>query len=151
MNDTIKIKGRVIYKLYNELGQLKLRKDVDNLVVTVGKNFLATWLSTVSQSTVFMPYIGLGTGTNAPSLSDTSLQTEFSGGGYSRGLGSVSSSMNVYQNMATFGPGNATGAITEAGLFTAVTSGTMFSRQTFSVINKGSGDTLQVTWQLTFA
>lgn len=150
-DDLITVKGKVTYKLLSANGQLKERRDIDNLIVTVGKNFLAAWLAASSQSTAFMQYIGLGTGTNAPTSGDTTLQTEFSGGGYSRGVGTLSSSSNVFQNQAVFGPGNGTGAITEAGLFSATTSGTMFSRQTFSVINKMSGDTLTVTWQITFS
>jgi hypothetical protein len=45
-----------------------------------------------------------------------------------------------------------TGAITEAGIFNSHTadSGSMLCAQTFSVINKGASDTLQITWTVTF-
>lgn len=147
----IKAKGHVFYELRDSKGRLKKKWDVDNLVVTVGKNYLAAWLAAASQSDEFMSYVGLGTGTNAASASDTALQTEFSGGGYSRIQGTLTSSTNVWQNVASFPAGNGTGAITEAGLFSASTSGTMFARQVFSAVNKASGDTLQVTWQVTFS
>ena len=143
----VKATGRVNYKLFDSEGNLKDERDINNLVVTVGKNFLATWLATASQSTVFMPYVALGTGATAASAGDTALQTELS----PRVAGTVTASTNVYQNVASFGAGVDTGAITEAGLLSASSSGTMFARQVFSVINKGAGDTLQVTWQVTLS
>lgn len=147
MNDTIKVTGRVTYHLFDAAGNLKDKRQVDNLVVTAGKNFLAAWLAATSQAEAFMKYVALGTGTNSPLAADTTLQTELT----TRVSGTVTSSTNVLQNVASFGPGVDTGAITEAGLFSASTSGTMFARQVFAVINKAAGDTLQVTWQVTFS
>ena len=40
-------------------------------------------------------------------------------------------------------------AITEAGVFNAASTGTMYSRATFTAINKGASDTLQITWTYT--
>jgi hypothetical protein len=46
--------------------------------------------------------------------------------------------------------GDATNAaITEAGVFNAASAGTMYSRATFTAINKGAADTLQITWTYT--
>ena len=53
--------------------------------------------------------------------------------------------------VTTSGAGVATGAVTEAGIFNASSSGTMLCRTVFAVVNKGSGDTLQVTWTVTLA
>lgn len=147
MNENIRITGKVTYRLFGADGALKEERNVPNLIVTAGKNFLATWLAATSQAEAFMKYVALGTGTNAPVAGDTGLQTELS----TRVTGTVTSSTNVLQNVASFGPGVDTGAITEAGLFSASTSGTLFARQTFAVINKAAGDTLQVTWQVTFS
>ena len=141
------VTGHINFKLFDENGNLKEERNIKNVVVTVGKNYLATWLTAASQSDYFMRYIGLGTGTNAANASDTTLQTELS----TRVAGTLTPSSNVWQNVATFGPGVNTGAITESGIFSAVSSGTMFARQTFAVINKGSGDSLQVTWQITYS
>lgn len=140
-------KGRIKFDLYDSSGNLKETREINNVVVTVGKNYLATWLTAATQADYFMRYIGLGTGTNAANASDTTLQTELS----TRVAGTLTPSSNVWQNVASFGPGVDTGAITESGIFSASTSGTMFARQTFAVINKGAGDTLQVTWQVTFS
>jgi len=139
--------GRVNYKLFDEAGKLKDERDVKNVVVTVGKNYLALWLTQATQSDYFMRYLALGTGSTAASASDTILETELA----TRVAGTLSSSTNVWQNQGTFGPGVNTGAITEAGIFTASSAGTMLARQVFSVINKAAGDSLQVTWQITLS
>lgn len=147
MEEQIKLTGHIRLKLFDAQGNLKAVRGVDNVVVTVGKNYLALWLTQATQSSYFMGYLALGTGTNAASASDTALQTELS----TRVAGTLSSSTNVWQSQATFGPGVDTGAITEAGIFSASTSGTMFARQVFAVVNKAAGDSLQLTWQVTFS
>ena len=147
MEEKLKVTGRVNYKLFDSDGQLKEQRDIDNLVVTVGKNYLAAWLDAASQAGAFMQYVALGTGVTAASAGDTALQTELA----TRVAGTESSSTNVWQNVATFGAGVDTGAITEAGLFSAAAAGTMLARQVFSVINKAAGDSLQVTWQITLS
>jgi hypothetical protein len=151
VEEQIQIKGSVHVRLVGPDSVTKQEHINPNLVVTVGKNALATWLAASTQSTPFMSYIALGTGTTAPSAGDTALQTEFAGGGYSRVQGTLSSSTNTLSCTSVFDPGNGTGAITEAGLFSASTTGTMFARQTFSAYNKASGDTLTITWTLTFS
>lgn len=146
-NEQLKVTGHISLRLFGPDGSLKESREIKNVVVTVGKNFLANWLTAGTQSDFFMRYLALGTGTNAASAADTTLQTELS----TRVAGTLTNSTNVWQNQATFGPAVDTGAITEAGIFSASTSGTMFARQTFAVVNKAAGDSLQLTWQVTFS
>jgi len=146
-HDKLQAHGRVIKRLYGPDGKLKLEQIDENLIVTVGKNFLANWLAGASQSTPFMEHVGLGTGVTAADAGDTNLETPLA----TRIQGTVTDSTNVLQNVASFGPGVNTGAITEAALFSLAAAGTMFARQVFGVITKGAGDTLQVTWQVTFS
>lgn len=145
--ETFKLSGHIKFELKDANGNVKEVRDIKNVVVTVGKEYLADWLTQATQSDYFMRYIALGTGTNAASASDTALQTELP----TRVAGTLSSSTNVWQNQATFGPGVNTGAITEAGIFDLAASGTMLARQVFAVVNKAAGDTLTVTWQITLA
>lgn len=140
-------KGRIKFDLYGPSGELKESREINNVVVTAGKNYLATWLTAATQADYFMRYIALGTGTNAANASDTALQTELT----TRVAGTLTPSSNIWQNVAAFGPGVNTGAITEAGIFSASSSGTMFARQVFGVINKAAGDSLTVTWQVTLS
>lgn len=150
LNETITLTGSVKVVLTGPDGKIKQQHEDHNLVVTVGKTYLATWLAAASQAGKFMSFIGLGTSSTAPASGDTALGAEFSGGGYARPVGTLSSSSNVWTNTATFAPGVATGAVTEAGLFSAVTSGTLFAHQVFSVYNKQAGDTLTFAWSVTF-
>jgi hypothetical protein len=147
IQEQLKVTGRIKFDLFDASGVLKDHREINNVVVTVGKNFLANWLTLATQSDYFMRYIGLGTGVAAANASNTDLDIPLA----SRVAGTLTPSANVWQNIASFGPGVDTGAITESGIFSASSAGTMFCRQTFAVINKGAGDSLQVTWQVTFA
>lgn len=147
LREMVKATGKVNYKLFDKDGKIKEEHTYHNLVVTVGKNFLAAWLAASSQANGFMENVGLGTGVTAANVSDVDLETPLA----TRVVGALTSSTNVYQNVATFNAGVNTGAITEAALFSASSGGTLFARQVFAVINKGAGDSLQVTWQITFS
>ena len=147
INNSIKVTGRIKLELFDESGNLKDTREINNLVVTAGKNYLATWIAAASQAGYFMQYIGLGEGTTPAQSTDTDLETPLS----TRVTGTVTSSTNIWQNIASFGPGVNTGTITEAGLFSDASSGTMFARQVFGAITKSTGDSLQVTWQVTIS
>lgn len=148
--ESVKLSGAVHVRLIGADGIVKQEHSNHNLVVTVGKTYLAAWLAAASQAGKFMSFVGLGTSTTPAASGDTALGTELAGGSYARQLGALTSSSNVWTNTVTFSPGIATGAVTEAGLFTAVTSGTLFAHQVFSVYNVAAGDTLQITWSVTF-
>ena len=147
LNESLKIKGHLNVKLYDEKGNLKNEVDKDNVITTVGKTYLANWLTAATQSTAFMQYMGLGTGTSAASASDTALETPLA----TRVAGTLTNSTNTWQNQTTFAPGINTGAVSEAGLFSASTGGTMMARQTFATINKLAGDTIVFTWTITLS
>lgn len=145
--DTVKLTGYIRMTLTDDKGLVKDTREVKNVIVTVGKNYLATWLTQATQADYFMRYIALGTGVTAATAADTALATETG----TRVAGTLTSSTNVWTNTATFGAGVSTGAITEAGIFSASSGGTMLARQTFSVVNKAAGDSLQVVWQITIS
>ena len=99
--------------------------------------------------------IGWGTGTNAASTADTALQTEAapttSGG---RTVGTESrvttvDSSDTYQVAGTVTAGGVL-AITEAGLFDAVSAGNMLIRSVFSAVALISGDSIAFTVKLAF-
>ena len=209
-NESIKITGSVRKQLFGENGTLKYDHTDSNLTVTVGKTFLTTWLTALTQSIPFMSWIGLGTNNTAATLGDTNLVsplatriqgtltdpakpannttavvpftvTDITDGthmvisntaGMSNGdtivqgtntttittvvngtdlvVGSTAGwVVDMWQNVASFGPGVDTGTLREAGLFSLTSGGTMFARQTFGDIVKAAGDTLVLTWQLT--
>lgn len=149
----VKCKGSVRKQLFAEDGTLKYDHTDHNLVVDVGLDFIATWLTALTQSTPFMSWIGLGTDSTAPAPGDTDLVAPLA----TRVQGTLTSpSSMVWQNVASFGPGVDTGAITEAGLFSTdwtfpTPAGTMFARNVFSVVNKSATDTFVLTWSVSFS
>jgi hypothetical protein len=147
MNEILNLKGHINLKLYGPDGVLKDERDIDNVVVTVGKTYLATWLTAATQADYFMRYVALGTGTTAASSSDTAMETPLP----TRVAGTLSNASNVWQNSAAFGAGVNTGAVTEAGLFSASSGGTMFAHQVFPVVNKQPGDSITFVWSITLS
>lgn len=144
----LNIKGKWKAVLTDENGDEKDRVEGYNLVVTNGVERLAQFLmsANAAATTFTFNYIGIGTDATGEVAGDTALGTELS-----RHTGTVSYiSGAIYQVVATFAAGSGTGAIVEYGLFDANSGGTIFSRDTESVINKGAGDTLTVTAQYTF-
>lgn len=91
-------------------------------------------------------YVHWGTGTTAPADGNTALQTPR---GEARVAG-TSSIVQTYTNNDTYrvtGTLTATGnaAITEVGLFDALTGGNMYIRATFGVITLDADDSIQFT------
>jgi hypothetical protein len=145
-NSGVVIKGRWTAELTAMDGSLKDRREGDNLVVTNGKEFMASFLhSAVTGSSWTMQFIAVGTDGTAAALADTGLGTELA-----RHTGTATyTSGAIYEVVGTFAAGVGTGAIVEYGLFSANAAGTMLSRDIEAVINKGSTDTLTVTAQVT--
>jgi len=138
--DSLRIKCNAEITLRGPDGRIKARRRVHNLVVTAGKDAI---LQTAAPAYIkAFNYLGIGTGAVAPSASDTTLGAEVA-----RSASGITPSFASHQLTfsETFAAGTGTGAITEAGLFSANSSGTMFNRLTFSVINKGAADSLTVS------
>jgi hypothetical protein len=103
-----------------------------------------------------LKYHGFGTGTTAAAVGDTTLQTELTtqyAADNTRPTATQSVSTNVYTTVGLLSPDTGgTIAVTEFGLFSASSSGTLYDRQTFSAYNLVAGsDSLQTTHTLTFS
>ena len=138
IKDKFKLKGKLSIALNGEVV-----REVDNLVVTSGKNYVASRMK--DDTTAAMSKMAIGSGPAVAAAANTALGTE---------LGRVSLTSTTVTNnevayVATFGAGTGTGAITEAGLFNANSGGTMLCRTVFSVVNKGSADSMTITWTVT--
>jgi hypothetical protein len=142
-DEILKLKGELLVTVRDEKGNIKEEFKVPNLVVTAGKVYIASRIT--SGSTTVMSHMAIGTGTATPAVANTTLGTE--AGRVS--LASFSASSNTVTATATFPAGTGTGAITEAGIFNASSSGTMLCRTTFPVVNKAAGDSIAITWVVT--
>lgn len=136
---------------------LKQELYVPNLVVTTGKEFIASRMVATSYSP--MSHMAIGTGSTTEVVGDTALETELTAGGgytgYSRAALSIATaSSNVVTYSANFPANNPSapsgGApLREAGIFNASTAGTMLCRTTFPLVTKLPADALTITWTIT--
>jgi len=141
INDGLQLKGHLQIRLNNELV-----RDVDNLVVTAGKGYVANRMKNdVSGGVALMSHMAIGSGTTNPAAGDTALQTQLA----RVSLTSTAVSNAVVTYVGTFPAGTGTGAATEAGILNASSGGTLLCRTEFNVVNKGSADTMTVTWTVT--
>ena len=138
INDNLKLKGKLAIAINGDVVQ-----EVDNLVVTAGKGYVASRMKDATATA--MSHMAIGSGSTAAAASDTALGNQL--GRVSLTSTSVSSAVVTY--VATFAAGTGTGAVTEAGLFNASSCGTMLCRTVFSVVNKGSADSMTITWTVT--
>jgi hypothetical protein len=145
ISDNLRLRGRLDIVVTAPDGTIKDTKRVDNLVVTTGKNFVASRMAGTSVSV--MSDMSIGTGSTAAAAADTTLGSESA----RVSLTSTTVNNNDVVYLATF-PANtpaSAAAITEAGIFNASTGGSMLCRTVFSQINKAPADSLTITWTVT--
>lgn len=148
INDKIIPEGHILIVLKNVRTGVEIREYVKNMFVTAGKNSVADALrGTASKGEI--TYCAVGTGTTAPALTDTTLQTELARKAIS--VRSVNGNSAVFETFYTTSEAN--GSLREAGLFgdaasATADSGTLFCR---AAINrtKTSSDTLSIAWAVT--
>lgn len=143
LQENFGIKGELTISVFDRNGNLKEAKKVPNLVVTVGKNYIASRM--VGTAATVMSHMAIGTGTGTPAVGDSALGTQAG----IVALSAFTASTNTVTATATFPAGTGTGAITEAGIFNAASAGTLLCRTTFPVVNKAAGDSIAITWVVT--
>ncbi len=143
--DGLIVVGAMYLQLFDELGELKTWRYEKNLVVTTGRDAIIERLDS-SPATTQPTHMAVGTGATAPVAGNTALGAEID----RNALTSNTASGGVLTMVGNWAAGDATNsAIAEAGVLNAASSGTLYSRATFTAINKGASDTLQITWTYT--
>jgi hypothetical protein len=135
ITEILKLTGHVTVALNGEVVQ-----EIPNLVVTAGKGYVASRMKDTTASA--MSHMAVGTGATAAAAGDTALGAE--AGRVTLTSSTVSGSGITYS--ATFPAGTATGALTEAGITNASSSGTLLCRTVFSVVNKQASDAMTISW-----
>lgn len=144
LNENLKLRGDVALVLKDKNGNVKEKREINNLIVTAGLTFICSRMAGTSANV--MSHMALGSGTTAAAAGDTDLESIL---GSREALDSTTASSNTITYVSSFEAGEGTGAVTEAGIFNAATSGTMLCRTVFSVVNKEADDTMSVTWTIT--
>jgi len=123
----------------------------NNLVVDVGKEHVTKRLEGTTEGV--MSHMAIGSDSTTAAAGNTGLgaatgTAELGRVAYDSGFPDISGT-NTIKYEATFPAGTGTGAVVEAGLFNASTTGQMLARTVFSTVNKGSTDVMTVTWTIT--
>jgi hypothetical protein len=139
INENFKVTGAVVIRKNGEIV-----KEIPNTIVTTGKNDIA---SLITGAGAAMTHMGVGTGTTAVAAGNTALETQVDRNALVTSGGVAST--NTVEFESVWNAGDGTGALTEAGLFSASTGGTMLARTVFSVVNKSASDILTITWTVT--
>lgn len=145
--ELIKATGELTLTLTDSVGTVKQKVHVPNIVVTAGKDFIASRMAGASQAV--MSHMAIGSSNANLVAANTTLATEVVRVALATAGGTVAGS--VVSFTAVFGPGTPAlgAAVVEAGIFNAASAGTMLCRTTFDVINKGDEDTLTINWNVT--
>jgi hypothetical protein len=143
--ESVSLKGNLEVILLDPNGIQKDYRKIDNVVVAVGKQVIAARLA---GNTIAIPsHMAVGTDSTAAATGQTAL-----GGELGRVvLDSTARVSNVLTYVATFPAGTGTGALVEAAILNASSTGNMLCRTTFSVVNKAVGDSIVITWNVTVA
>lgn len=143
--ETLKMYGRLKIEVFGESGELKQQAEVPNLVVTTGKNFIASRMKDATAGV--MSHMAVGTDNTTVVVADTTLGAELA----RVALASTTVTGNSVEYVAAYPAGTGTGALEEAGIFNASSAGTMLCRTVFAVINKGASDSMTITWTVQVA
>jgi hypothetical protein len=143
MDDQITLKGRLRLELRGADGLPKATQDIPNLIVLAGKSLVSQRLCNGTLGPI--THMAIGSNAGAEGAGQTTLLTQTA----IVALTSATPTSNQATFVGVFGAGVGTGTIAEAGLFTAISAGTMLSRTTSVSLTKGSTDTLTVTWIVT--
>ena len=149
INENLKLSGQLNIVLKDKDGNVKDSREVKNLVVNAGLAYIASRMVGTAKSV--MSHMALGSGTTAAAAAQTDLVSIL---GSREALDSTTitgTNSEKVQYVSSFEAGDATGAVTEAGIFNASTAGDMLCRTVFSVVNKAADDTMTVTWTITLS
>lgn len=141
-----KVEANLVATLIGPDGLIKDVRTVHNTVTNAGKYGAADQVL-ASPSLTKPGWMEVGTGTGGTTTLNSYVADSRTA------IDSKTRNNAVVTMICTFGAGVGTGALTEAGIFDVVTQNTanMWCYAEFSVINKAAGDSLVITWTLTYS
>lgn len=162
-NNFVNLGGTLAIARFDSTGKLVEDRFYSNIVVSVGKNWIASRMKDTGLP-LQMSHMAVGgnaaVGSNpaktTPVVGDTQLSTggspalsELARVALTAAGGTVAGAVVTYAS--TFAAGSGTGSLVEAGIFNSATaiSGTMLCKTSFDVVNKAAGDSIAITWTVT--
>jgi len=147
--EAVKMKGWYELKLKASDGRFKDERLVYNVITTAGlANMAAVTVADVGGTSY--DYLAIGTGSAAATNTQTALsgETHRIPGTGTRTNGTLPNDTAVLAGTFSF---TGSFALAECAVLGSTTAGLMLSRQTYSVINVTSGDSLVMTYKVAFA
>lgn len=160
INDKVNFTGKVVIQIIDGDGNLKHIINVPNLIVSVGKNYIAgrmvpdTAFDNIAYNAYKSPikcisHMAIGSSNEKPKFSDVGL------GDFKQisALSSLIVENNIITANAIFGATNGDDfVLAEAGLFNGeLSTDMMLCRTTFTNVIKNPEDSLNITWTITVA
>lgn len=149
INENLKLTGQLNIVLKDKDGNIKDSRECKNLVVNAGLAYIASRMVGTAKSV--MSHMALGSGTTAAAAAQTDLISMLGSRESLDGTNISGTNDEKVVYAASFEAGDATGAVTEAGIFNAASGGDMLCRTVFPVVNKAADDTMAVTWTITLS
>ena len=149
INENLKLSGQLNIVLKDKTGKVKETREEKNLVVNTGLAYIVSRMKDTTKGA--MSHMALGSGTTAAAAGQTDLVSILGSRETLDSTTITGTNNEKVQYVCGFEAGDGTGAVTEAGLFNASSSGDMLCRTVFSVVNKASDDTMTVTWTITLS
>jgi len=144
---TEKPRGKLSWVLRDEHGNIKAEGMTTNQIQDAHNDAVATQVdSSPAQASGLYQFMWVGTGAMGATAA-TNLTTPVAGG--RQAVTSSTSAAGVVTTVATLAAGVGTGALTEAGMFTSNAGADMMCTAAI-VITKAAGDSLTLSWAVTF-
>ena len=133
-------------KVHRRDGQVEDRGIVGRRCVTTAFTayLVGAFVNSTTTALDIFKYHSPGSGTTTEATADTSLYTAIG----VRGTGTNTAAVNVFTSISTI-TFTAANSITEHGVFSATTGGTLLDRTSFAAVSVASGDSIGFTYQLT--
>lgn len=141
------VKGKLHLVLRGPDGEVKEEREIQNTITELMDAHVADQMSDQGDAQIGFMAVGTGSGQGS---GDNGLASSLDRNALTSVTQQGAGDDNDVIFVGDWAAGDGTGAITEAGIFLSDNNTTMMAYASFSVINKGAGDTLQINWTLTF-
>lgn len=148
IQDYVKLRGSLRLVLGDPDGKILSEKIVENTIVTVGRAWMLGQMQSVNHITSQnIGFLGIGSGTVAPTTGDSALGNEVT----RRAIDSfvttgLTANPPSWRAQATFATSDANTTLGEAALFNSSSSGTMIGRATFASFVKATSNTFAISY-----
>lgn len=147
MKDSMDIKGKIDFVLTDEKGLVKQTGHIENQIQTAHGVLVADRIGGGADPLFTHMWVGTGTG---QVVASTDLSAVIAGGRQAVTSSAQVGVTNVVTAVATFLPTVGTGIIHEIGMFSSNAAADMKCYNDAISLTKGAGDTLTVTWSVTY-